>query len=177
MSNVRPHNTKLAHDNMKTITAICVTIIIATGCATEGERPKGEVLKSGICVQRETDRYAQPQSTAGYATLGDMQITQEATTIPLRKNIAFGFTWRASGMPAEPEVDFIIRHPKITRPDGKTLEGFTEPLRLTTEGGVVQSTDCYALSEDHELVPGLWSITVSYQGRVLASRQYTVRAQ
>jgi hypothetical protein len=162
---------------MNTRTAISAALIVCAGCATQESVPKGEVLRSGLCVQRETGRYAQPQSTAGYATVGAMQITTEATTVPLKKNIAFGFAWRASGMPVEPEVEFIIQHPKITRPDGKTLEGFTEPLKLLSEHGIVQSTDCYALSEDHELVPGLWSITVSYKGQVLASRKYTVQAQ
>lgn len=146
----------------------------ASGCATQTDPPKAIVIRSGLCEQNETERYAQPQSTAGYATLGDLRFTQEVTVIPLQKNIAFGFTWHATGMAPEAEVDFIVRHPKITRPDGKTLEGFTEPLKLYSEKGVVESTDCYALSEDHEVVAGRWSSTISYKGTTLATREYVV---
>lgn len=165
--------------NMKTTAALSAIslVLLVAGCATSESVPKGEVLRSGLCVQRETSSYAQPQSTAGYATLGDMQITREATVVPLKKNASFGFSWRATGMPQEAVVEFVVKHPKITRPDGKTLEGFIEPLKLYAENGIIQSTDCYALSENHEVVAGTWSITVVYKGRVLASREYAVRAQ
>ena len=80
-------------------------------------------------------------------------------------------------MPEEAEVDFVIRHPKITRPDGKTLEGFVEPLKVQSVAGVVTSTDCYILSDDHELVPGNWYIGVAYKGKTLVSREYEVRRE
>jgi hypothetical protein len=68
-------------------------------------------------------------------------------------------------------------HPKITRPGGKTLEGFVEHLNVQSEGGVVTSTDCCTLSEDHELVPGKWYIGVAYKGKTLLSREYEVRRE
>jgi hypothetical protein len=155
-----------------------ILALLLTACATAPPSSiNGQILQSGICAHRDRSAYPQPQSTAGYATLGDLQITSEATVVPLRKNIGFGFRWRATGMPAEADVDFIIRHPTITRPDGTTLEGFVEPFNVEAEGGVVTRTDCYILSEDHELVAGTWSISVAYKGQTLVSREYEVRRE
>lgn len=137
--------------------------------------PIGEVLESGLCEQRsELTRYDQPQSTSGYASLGELVITQETDAVPLRKNIGFGLTWRATGLPEEVQVTYVFTHPPITRPDGLMLEGFEEPFTYKTRYGTVETTDCNFLSEDHELVPGTWTISIVYNGAILAERSYRV---
>jgi hypothetical protein len=118
--------------------------------------------------------YALPQSTSGYASIGEVQIASETDVIPLEKNVAFGFEWRATGMPPEAQITYVIRHPLITRPDGKSLEGYEETLGVFSKGGVITKTDCYELSEPYELVAGRWSIAIYYDGKELATRAFTV---
>ncbi|WP_319239494.1 DUF3859 domain-containing protein [uncultured Propionivibrio sp.] len=139
--------------------------------------PTGEVVKAGVCVQEQvTLRYSQPQSTAGYATNGPLKIVQETNTIPLQKNIGFGFAWRAKNIPPQAKVIYLVEHPAITRPDGTTLEHFEEPLLTQSEGGQIESIDCYMLSEDYELVPGQWSLSIYYQGVQLVRQTFHIQA-
>lgn len=139
--------------------------------------PAGEVVKAGVCVQEQvTQRYSQPQSTAGYATNGPLKIVRETNTIPLQKDIGFGFTWKAKNMPPQAEVIYLVEHPAITRPDGTTLDHFEEPLLTQSKGGQIESIDCYMPSEDYELVPGQWSLSIHYQGRQLLKQIFHVEA-
>lgn len=156
------------------VTLAASVVVLAGGSASAPPIVAGQVIRSGLCAHNAGVRYELPQSTAGYATYGDLEIVADATVIPLKKNVAFGFAWRATGLPDDAEVDFIIQHPRITRPDGKALEGFVETLKPPSHDGVVLSTDCYILSEDHELVAGKWVIEVKYKGRSLARREFDV---
>jgi hypothetical protein len=139
---------------------------------------KDAVLSSGLCEQQVVDRkYDQPQSTAGYATEGPLTITQLTDTIPLKQGVAFGFSWRVEGLPPIVRVKYVVEHPLITRPDGKQIQSFEEPMEHETVRGVLQTTDCYSLSEDHELVPGDWSLSIVHNGTLLAKRTYHVVRQ
>lgn len=139
---------------------------------------KSKILASGLCEQpRPEQRYAQPQSTAGYATIGDLVITKQTDVVPLRKGIGFGFTWKAEGLPRVAKVVYLIKHPPITKPDGARIQSFEEPMEHETDRGVLQTTDCYMLSEDHELVPGDWSLTILFEGAPLVTRTFRVVPQ
>jgi hypothetical protein len=156
--------------------ALAIPLIAHSAVEDMASVPTGEVLKAGICVQKEvTRRYDQPQSTAGYATNGDLQIVQETVTVPLQKGIGFGFAWVAKNLPPNVDLTYRIEHPVITRPDGITLDHFEELLPAQSKGGRIESIDCYSLSEDHELVPGNWTISILYQGRQLARRIFYVQ--
>ena len=139
--------------------------------------PTGEIIEYGICLEiRLAERYSQPQSTAGYATLGDFVIVQRGDEIPLRKNIGFGFRWKARNLPEQALITYRVEHPPITRPDGKRLTSFEEPMSRETMLGALETADCYFLSEDHELVPGTWILTVLHKGTVLAKRSFHVKS-
>jgi len=138
--------------------------------------PSGEITEYGICEQRHvSERYSQPQSTAGYATIGALRITQTTDDIPLRKDIGFGFRWKARNLPDQAVVTYRIEHPPITRPDGKTLTSFEEPMTQEAKLGVVDTADCYFLSEDHELVPGTWTLSILHKGTLLVKRSFHVK--
>ena len=155
-------------------TFLAATLLLA-GSAAMSAPSKSSVVSSGLCEQpKPTERYAQPQSTAGYATLGELVITKQTEIVPLRKGIGFGFTWRAEGLPRIAKVVYLIEHPMITKPGGKQLRSFEEPMEHETLGGVLETTDCYMLSEDHELVAGEWSMTILYNGAPLAKRTFRV---
>jgi Domain of unknown function (DUF3859) len=160
---------------MKFIQAIVVCVVLLNGCSKKAGTPQVTVLRSGLCTQgQEVRKYELENSTAGYGTMGDMTITQEGTTISLKKGVGFGFLWSVTGFPQSFEVIYRYEHPPVTRPDGKTLSGYEEPLRHDTLNGSMETTDCYFLSEDHELVPGQWSIAVVYEGKTVAKQDYQI---
>jgi hypothetical protein len=141
----------------------------------DAAQAKSEVLSSGLCERRKVSTvYAQPQSTAGYATAGDLIIKKQTEIVPLRKGIGFGFTWRASELPKRVDVKCVVEHPPIIRPDGMRLESNAELMTHVSSDGVVETTDCYILEEDHELVPGNWSISIVYEGAILDKQTYRV---
>jgi hypothetical protein len=144
--------------------------------AQEGERPKGQILRYGLCEKGPEKKYAQPDSAAGYASLAEMHITEKTDSVPLQQDIGFGFEWRASGLPNHDTLTFSYRvsHPRIVRPDGGVITETTEELPLKVVDGAITSTDCYFLSEPQELVPGDWEIAVSYEGTLLASKRFRV---
>jgi hypothetical protein len=65
----------------------------------------------------------------------------------------------------------------MTRPDSSKLEGFEERLTLKARYGAVKATDCHVVGEDHEVVPGTWSISIVYAGATLAKRSYRVERE
>lgn len=138
--------------------------------------PAGEIVRFGLCSQRDAKSYAQPQSTAGYATTGPLRLTEITTDVPLRKGIGFGFVWRAHNLPDHPVITYRVEHPAITRPDGVTLTHFEEDLQEEATNGSIETIDCYMLSESHELVPGQWTLSVFFRGSLLARKSFQVYA-
>lgn len=151
--------------------------LLASSCAEAAapiSPPTGAVVRYGLCAQRDRVSYTQPQSTAGYATTGLLQLSETTTDVPLRKGVGFGFVWKANNLPARPVVTYRVEHPSITRPDGVTLDHFEEDLQEESVNGSIETIDCYILSEDHELVPGQWTLSVFFRGSLLAKKIFRV---
>lgn len=153
-----------------------VALILAAWCIDASALPLNEgVITFGQCKEGAVhETYAQPQSAAGYASNGILTITRVTTTIPLKKGIGFGFSWKASNLPSSVPITYLVKHPEITKPDGTKMTSFTETTTLDSKNGVIETVDCYFLSEDHELVPGVWSISIISNGRELASKTFNV---
>lgn len=159
--------------------ALCIPLLISSTAFAVApvSPPTGEVVRYGLCAQSsEEKRYSQPQSTAGYATTGPLRLTKATTDVPLRKGIGFGFIWKARNLPDRPVITYRVEHPAISRPDGVTLDHFEEDLEEQTEKGSIETIDCYMLSEEHELVPGEWTLSVFFQGSLLAKKSFRVYA-
>jgi len=134
------------------------------------------MLQFGLCERIVEEGYLHQDSTAGYATLAELQLTVLTDTVPLEQGIGFGFRWTASGFSSREQVviTYRISHPQITRPDGKTLRGFTEDLPHEAPRGEIETTDCYFLSERHELVAGEWELAIVYRGKELVAKRFKV---
>ncbi|UCV21098.1 DUF3859 domain-containing protein [Ferribacterium limneticum] len=153
--------------------AVCLLPVWAVAAVTSAPAfPAGEILSAGICVNGEViERYDQPQSAAGYANMvATLRITEQTDEIPLRKGIGFGFAWKAKNLPPSATITYRLEHPVLTRPDGRSLDHFEENLRQNTKLGVIETVDCNFLSEEHELVPGTWTLSVIHNGSLLVKR-------
>lgn len=157
---------------------LCISLLISpTAFAVAPVSPPvGEVVRYGLCVQSDAKSYSQPQSAAGYATTGPLRLTETTADIPLRKGVGFGFIWKAHHLPERPIVTYRVEHPAITRPDGVTLDHFEEDLEEQAANGTIETIDCYVLGEDHELVPGVWTLSVFFHGALLAKKSFRVYA-
>lgn len=155
-----------------------LAVVIAFPALPQNEVvPSGENLRYGLCERSSEEQYAQPDSAAGYATVGDLRITRESTIVSLERGAGFGFEWRAIGLPAQSEaaITYRISHPRIVRPDGRVLTQTVEEVSMKVAGGTIETTDCYFLSEPHELVSGEWEIAVLYRGTELVSKRFQVQ--
>ena len=138
--------------------------------------PKGEIVRAGICEPTKVRaQYSLPESSAGYAINASLRITRETDVIPLQKGISFGITWRAANLPERAEIAWRVDHPPITRPDGVTLDRDEEALIAPTKAGRIETTDCFMLGQDHELVPGKWTLSILHKGQLLVQRTFHVQ--
>lgn len=150
-------------------------LLTVAGYASGAQRPEGELTAFGLCeLSQVVEQYEQPQSAAGYATKGPIAITEQTEVVPLRKGIAFGISWRATGLPEQADVKVAVEHPPITTPDGRRLETLEESMSHQSVDGTVETTDCYRLSEDHELVTGTWTIRIAYDGISLVKKTFRI---
>ena len=86
----------------------------------------------------------------------------------------FGFSFRARNLTGDQTAPIMIQvtHPTWTLPDGRT--GTTETWTSVLQGrswGYVG----YAFTEAWSLVPGVWSFTVSQDGRVLTRQDFELQ--
>jgi hypothetical protein len=156
------------------LTELLLLCLIGAGCTGRQRPAVGEIVQSGLCIQDVNGRYSQPQSTAGYATTGPLTLTDRTTEVPLRQGVAFGYVWKASNLPNPAVITYRVEHPAITRPDGVTMSRFEEDLVVETLRGEYQTTDCYALSEKFELVPGTWTLSVLFRGTLLVKQSFHI---
>lgn len=135
-----------------------------------------KIVNFGIYkVVKTGNQYSHEESTAGYAEEGiQTTLVKSTTKIPLRKGIAFGFEWEAEGFPRDTpiKISYRIRHPETTKPDGTISSGFDEPFPLLLEDGKIKTGDYYQISEDWELLPGEWCLSVVYENNVLFEKVF-----
>jgi Domain of unknown function (DUF3859) len=146
-------------------TATFLVVILASGLGSLSNAqfapgPRGEVLRYGLCEQAADHMY----------------LTDLTDSVPLRKGVGFGMEWKASGLPDHAQLVFSYRisHPRIVRPDGRVLTVTTDEVPLQVTKGEIAITDCYFLSEEHDLVAGEWEIAVWFQGQRLVAKRFNV---
>jgi hypothetical protein len=147
----------------------------------QAQDPTATIVEFGIYeVVKKGTQHEHKESTAGYAEEGgEIVFVKTATDIPLKKGIAFGFDWEAQGLPSMPiKIIWRVKHPRTVKPDGTVSTGFDETLRVRPkEGRIKKRTDAYILSEDWEMLPGEWSLSIVYENRVLCEKVFHVLGQ
>ena len=144
------------------------------------EDPTASIVEFGIYeVAKMGIQYEHKESTAGYAQEAvEVRLVEKTTTIPLKKGITFGFEWEADGLPGMPiKIAMRVKHPETTKPDGTVSTGFDEMLSFYPEKGRIERRgDYYSISEDWEMLPGEWALSMIYEGRVLCEKVFHVVA-
>lgn len=94
------------------------------------------------------------------------KITERTTKIIAKRGTRFGVKHIFHGIPERTYVRLILKHPKITRPDGKVIEKQSakkNPSSLETH---------YGFDHDYELVNGKWIFEFWYKDKLLCSKEF-----
>ena len=147
------------------------------------DQVRAEIYDFGIYeLQGKIVLIQDASNTAGYRShvdsVKEIVLKEQTETIPLVKNIMFGYRIRLHGVPEGNSVivDIRYRHPPMIGKNGKESTGFTNKMgRMKSVNGQFEGGVMYRLSEDYEIVPGEWIFDVIYQGKVIATKTFTTR--
>jgi len=158
--------------------ALCSIYAPPAQAAVSRPGPAGKIFSFGIYkVLQEGDRYEHKESTAGYGQMvSDVVLVRTTTEVPLEKGVTFGFEWGAEGLPPGPvKITMRVKHPQTTKPDGKATTGYDETFTVYPENGTIEKRgDYYILSEDWEMLPGEWTLSVIFEGKGLCEKKFRV---
>lgn len=155
------------------LAAFVLILVVATGARAQDIRV--EVTEPGIYA---ADRAAQGRNSAGIgqSTVSNPKLAVSTHTIPAQRGVIFGFRYKVLGGSTGDDVELT----KVTTfpPPGLRPPGSSAPVSKTertiqTKIGETRFTP-YILSDDYELVPGVWTIELWAGGRRLASENFTL---
>jgi hypothetical protein len=157
--------------------AIALVFAAVSATAQTVDVQRIDVVKHGI-YSVEIDRTVDNQDLPGGRNtyVSNIQNTKVTSDIPARIGMTFGFEYVVRGTPDDAELTLqkVIRVPP---------QGLRDPITRSTfyrseDGAAVrigrQSYAGYTLEYDWELVPGLWTFELWYQGRKLAEQVFMI---
>jgi hypothetical protein len=137
----------------------------------------GKIIDYGIVESKEELNYEIPGSGGEKSIMiEEPKISETTTKIPMKKGSKFGYKWQITGFQSDQPVEITYRykHPPFVGPDGKRTEGHDTPIIIQPENGKIESFDGYEFSEDYELVPGKWTLSIVCQDKVVVSKTFQV---
>jgi hypothetical protein len=166
---------------MRTGLALFLLLLAPAGAyAQTPQVDRIDVVEYGIYTATTTGQQAVSTTAAGtVSTLNDIQLAATTRTVPAQQGVRFGFRFVVVGAPAGAIVPLhmvtIIPPPGLTNPATQQTKAQSEydttaPIGQTWYKG-------YTLTNDWEVVPGVWTMQVWYQGQKLAEQQFTVVKQ
>ena len=154
--------------------------LVLAGCSPDpNDSVYGETKKYGLIeVSDEGEAYDLPNSLTGQAFANvKMTVVEETRKIPLELGVTFGHEWCGYGMPQGPiHLKYWILHPD----DGEGSFGYIRDSIVENDSpDGYCTTDAYTLSTEKELLPGEWTLKISYHneqqvGKGLVSNTFYV---
>jgi Domain of unknown function (DUF3859) len=145
-----------------------------TESAHAGIRP--QVLQSGLFeILGDAVDEAASRTAAGKVSSHEGEKLRRTTrTLRALKGVAFGFRYRLYAQREGPMhgLEMHVLHPPMRGTDGKMHSVSTAPTDAFFEGGMSDNSIIYILAEDWEVLPGVWTLQVLLDGKVLISRSY-----
>lgn len=118
-------------------------------------------------------------ATAGYSSVISTRHLRTSLLVPLVKGTVFGFNYAITDTAVDSQwipVVIEIRHPETTNYRGARSTGFKENSAAHLKAdGRYHNGAFYIFSEPYEMVAGVWTISVIYRDRVVASRRFIVQ--
>ncbi len=81
--------------------------------------------------------------------------------------------WPLPALPAYVDLRRVLKHPRMTLPDGSFSTGSDRKIKGRVSSNQVIAYTGYGLDEDYELVEGEWVFEIWYQGEKVIEQKFT----
>lgn len=134
-----------------------------------------EIVDFGITAgtRTEGEATAGPNALTPPHAMSGVRYIQRTDRIEARLCRSFGLRIKLDDRPPRrvpSRVDVLVRHPTLTRPDGKQSAETRFPSYVNNGMSAVGFT----FDHDWEMVAGTWTIIVSSRGEELARKVFTI---
>ena len=159
--------------------ALCALVLLFTaGAAAAQSLPtiEAKVLRSGLYEATVRHTVDVPGAVLERAYEVDYEFFSDATNVPARRGVRFGFEYQLEGPAKGTSVPIrqVVVFPPGGLRDPQTGEVFSNS-EMTIERRVGDLCLIgYVLGSDWMIVPGIWKAEVWYGNQKLAERQFTV---
>ena len=153
---------------------VALVAILACGAARAQDVSRIDVIEYGIYA---VDRDSQGRNAAGIAqaTVSNARLAVATHNVPAQRGVTFGFRYKVIGPSNGDDVTLhkvtIFPPAGLRTPAGEVLHQTERTLKNRT--GETRFTS-YAIVEDFEVVPGVWTIELWAGGRKMASESFTL---
>lgn len=123
--------------------------------------------------------HAAPGAATGKTNkVDEAELLQSGSVFSASKGLNFGYRYILQS-PGDNRCgvggfDMFIVHPPIKGPDGRWRTTSTIPMKVCFNDGKAEDFLIYSLEEDHEVLPGTWTMQVRKDGQVLISRSFSL---
>lgn len=123
--------------------------------------------------------YGAPEAATGIAhEFDEAELLERGNVFAACKGLSFGYRYNLHSPGGDrchvEGFDMLITHPPIKGPDGHLRTTSVVPLDVCFNGGKSDEFLIYSLEEDHEVVPGQWTLQVRKDGQVLITRSFAL---
>lgn len=160
----------------KYLFACLVVGLLVVPCANAENKYTTEITEYGYYKKlTELKRHRNLAATTGFVKEGgEVELVEQVNEIPLKLNRLFGFKFRIAGFGDKDAVQLklVVSHPEIKRPNGSTSRGYTYPVLLGVEDGVIDNHSGYSIDHDYEMVEGDWTFEYWYNNQKILSQSF-----
>jgi uncharacterized protein DUF3859 len=162
------------------LSLLLVTFLSVNAYAQGPQVERIDVVEYGIYAANKRSVVSAPNTATGSRhLLNGIRHVESTRTVPARLGVRFGFRYTVVGAPAGTPVALhivtIFPPPGLQNPATRQIKAQSEYDIQTTIGNSPYKD--YGFDHDWELVPGIWTMQVWYQGRKLVEQEFTVAKQ
>jgi hypothetical protein len=158
-------------------------ILLVSVCCVFASTPgiQGKVTSFGIFrVAGKEEIIPAPEMPSGLNRIirtDDAILVSSTNVIPAKIGVRFGMKYEISNLPGPDGlvvVTEVAKHPRITKPDGTTADGFTSVQKYLVHEGKIVGFTGYSFDHDYELAAGSWEFEMQYGGKTVCSQKFIV---
>jgi hypothetical protein len=161
---------------MRLCLAVCLLAsFVSSANAQQTRIDRIDVVEFGIYT---ADRKLDSIDAQGIkrSTIDNVRHAATTTSIPLQKNVQFGYRYKIIGQPdgAQVDIKLVTNYPTpgLRSPSSQNPVMRAERVRKRRIGETGITT--YTLEDDFELVPGVWTFEIYAGNRKLLTKTFTL---
>jgi len=128
------------------------------------------VVRSGGIVENPNS------STGKILSKPVIELIKITDRIPLIKDTQMSLQYRIGNVPDDVywlDLRRVLKHPKMTLPDGTTTTGSDYMIKGKASVGQVVAYTGYSLNEDYEMLEGDWTFQIWHENNMLIEQTFT----